>query len=64
MLRPTMIAALAWLEQTPPSVFMREDFYAYFVALILHAWGMAMLVFAAVIGLTKACAADYLAAGA
>lgn len=39
-----MIAALAWLEQTPPSVFMREDFYAYFVALILHAWGMAMLV--------------------
>lgn len=39
-----MIAALAWLEQTPPSVFMREDFYAYFVALIGHAWGMALLV--------------------
>ena len=41
---PAMIAALAWIEQTPPAVFMREDFYAYFVALILHAWGMAMLV--------------------
>lgn len=39
-----MITTLAWLEQTPISVFMREDFYAYFVALILHAWGMAMLV--------------------
>lgn len=43
MLAP-MIAALAWIEQTPPAVFMREDFYAYFVALIVHAWGMAMLV--------------------
>ncbi len=39
-----MIALLAWLEQTPPSLFMREDFYAYFVALIGHAWGMALLV--------------------
>jgi hypothetical protein len=39
-----MIEFLAWLEQTPPSVFMREDFYAYFVALIGHAWGMALLV--------------------
>lgn len=39
-----MIEVLAWLEQTPPSVFMREDFYAYFVALIGHAWGMALLV--------------------
>lgn len=39
-----MIEALAWLEQTPPSVFMREDFYAYFIALIGHAWGMALLV--------------------
>jgi hypothetical protein len=39
-----MIETLAWLEQTPPSVFMREDFYAYFVALIGHAWGMALLV--------------------
>lgn len=33
-----------WFEQTPPSVFVREDFYAYFVLLIFHAWGMAMLV--------------------
>ena len=39
-----MMSALAWLEQTPPSTFMREDFYAYFVALIGHAWGMALLV--------------------
>jgi len=35
---------LAWLEQTAPSRFMREDFYAYFMALIGHAWGMALLV--------------------
>lgn len=39
-----MMSALAWLEQTSPSIFMREDFYAYFVALIGHAWGMALLV--------------------
>ncbi|HSG56163.1 MAG TPA: hypothetical protein VLA45_11980 [Paracoccaceae bacterium] len=39
-----MMDALAWMEQTAPSIFMREDFYAYFVALILHAWGMALLV--------------------
>lgn len=39
-----MVPALAWMEQTPLSVFMREDFYAYFVALIGHAVGMAMLV--------------------
>lgn len=44
MLATMWIHALAWFEQTPPSIFMREDFYAYFVALILHAWGMAMLV--------------------
>lgn len=36
--------AIAWFEQTAFSAFMREDFYAYFVALILHAWGMALLV--------------------
>ena len=34
----------AWLENTPASLFVREDFYAYFVLLILHAWGMAFLV--------------------
>jgi hypothetical protein len=36
--------AFRWIEQTPPSVFVREDFYAYFVLLIVHAWGMALLV--------------------
>jgi hypothetical protein len=36
--------ALAWIEQTRLSVFVREDFYAYFVLLIFHAWGMAFLV--------------------
>ena len=35
---------LRWIEQTPPSTFVREDFYAYFVLLILHAWGMALLI--------------------
>ena len=39
-----MIRALAWMEQTALSTFVREDFYAYFVLLIGHAWGMAMLV--------------------
>jgi hypothetical protein len=39
-----MMDAFRWIEQTPVSVFMREDFYAYFVALIFHAWGMAFLV--------------------
>ena len=36
--------ALAWIEQTRLSVFVREDFYAYFVLLIFHALGMAFLV--------------------
>jgi len=39
-----MMDALAWIEQTRLSVFVREDFYAYFVLLIGHAWGMAFLV--------------------
>jgi len=39
-----MMDALRWIEQTPLSLFMREDFYAYFVVLIFHAWGMAFLV--------------------
>ncbi|HYD25801.1 MAG TPA: hypothetical protein VEB68_13500 [Croceibacterium sp.] len=38
------MAALAWIEQTRLSLFVREDFYAYFVLLIFHAWGMALLV--------------------
>jgi hypothetical protein len=36
--------ALRWIEETRLSVFVREDFYAYFVLLIGHAWGMALLV--------------------
>jgi len=36
--------AIAWLEQTSLSLFVREDFYAYFVLLIFHALGMAFLV--------------------
>jgi len=39
-----MMEALGWIEQTRLSAFVREDFYAYFVLLILHAWGMAFLV--------------------
>jgi hypothetical protein len=39
-----MMDALAWIEQTRLSVFVREDFYAYFVLLIFHAWGMAFLI--------------------
>ncbi|TIX49666.1 hypothetical protein [Alteraurantiacibacter aquimixticola] len=38
-----MMDALAWIEQTGLSRFVREDFYAYFVLLIFHAWGMALL---------------------
>jgi hypothetical protein len=34
----------AWIEQTPLSVFIREDFYAFFYILICHAIGMALLV--------------------
>jgi hypothetical protein len=34
----------AAFEQTGLSVWMREGAYAYFVALIFHAWGMALLV--------------------
>ena len=39
-----MMDALAWIEETRLSLFVREDLYAYFVLLILHAWGMALLV--------------------
>ena len=35
---------LRWIEETQLSVFVREDFYAYFVLLIGHAWGMALVV--------------------
>lgn len=36
--------AFGWIEQTRLSAFVREDFHAYFVLLIFHAWGMAFLV--------------------
>lgn len=39
-----MMRVFAWIERTPLSVSVREDFSAYFVALILHAWGMAFFV--------------------
>lgn len=34
----------AHIEHWPLSVWSREDPYAYFLALIFHAWGMALLV--------------------
>ena len=39
-----MMEALAWTEQTAISIYVRENFYAYFVLLIFHAWGMTLLV--------------------
>ena len=39
-----MEGIFAALEQTQLSVWMREDLYAYFIALIFHAFGMALLV--------------------
>lgn len=39
-----MIELLRRIEQTPLSVYLCEDFYAYFVLLIFHTWGMAFLV--------------------
>lgn len=39
-----MMDTLAWIEQTGLSTWVREDFYAYFILLIFHAWGMALLV--------------------
>jgi hypothetical protein len=38
------VGFLASIERTPVSVFVREDYYAYFVLLIFHAWGMAFFV--------------------
>ncbi|MEZ6029522.1 MAG: hypothetical protein R3C46_07195 [Hyphomonadaceae bacterium] len=34
----------AAIEQSPFSIWMREDFYAYFIALIFHSIGMALLI--------------------
>ncbi|MEQ1610737.1 MAG: hypothetical protein ABL956_17505 [Hyphomonadaceae bacterium] len=39
-----MDPVFAAIEQTPFSVWMREDFYAYFIALIFHSIGMALLI--------------------
>jgi len=39
-----MDPVFAAIEQTPFSVWMREDLYAYFIALIFHSLGMALLV--------------------
>ncbi len=39
-----MDAVFASIEQSPFSVWMREDLYAYFIALIFHSLGMAFLI--------------------
>jgi hypothetical protein len=39
-----MMQVFAWIEQTPLSIYVREDFYAFFVILIFHSLGMALLV--------------------
>jgi hypothetical protein len=39
-----MDGIFAGIEQWPLSVWAREGEYAYFLALIVHAWGMALLV--------------------
>ena len=39
-----MDLVFAAIEQTPFSVWMREDLYAFFIALIFHSLGMALLV--------------------
>lgn len=44
-----MTEIFAAIEQTPLSIWMREDFYAYFIALIFHSIGMALLVGGAVL---------------
>lgn len=38
------LALFATVERSAPSIWMREDDYAYFIALIFHAFGMALLV--------------------
>lgn len=39
-----MYELFATIQQSSPSVWMREAPHAYFVALIFHAWGMALLI--------------------
>jgi zinc transporter ZupT len=38
-----MDSFFAWIEQTPLSIYVREDLYAFFVILIFHSLGMAFL---------------------
>lgn len=44
-----MNSVFSRIEHWPLSVWAREDEYAYFVALIFHAWGMALLVGAGIV---------------
>lgn len=44
-----MYDVYARIEHWPLSVWAREDPYAYFIALIGHAWGMALLIGAGVV---------------
>ena len=39
-----MFDVFAFIERSAPSIWMREDEHAYFIALIFHAFGMALLV--------------------
>jgi hypothetical protein len=39
-----MFAIFAWIEQTPLSIWVREDLHAFFVILIFHSLGMGFLV--------------------
>jgi hypothetical protein len=39
-----MMDVFAWIEQSPLSIYVREDFYAFFVILIFHSLGMGLLV--------------------
>lgn len=41
---PALRSVFAAVEQSAASVWMREETDPYFVALIFHAWGMALLV--------------------
>lgn len=44
-----MDPVFAWIEQTPLSIWVREDLYAYFYILIFHSIGMALLIGAGVV---------------
>jgi len=39
-----MTEFFTWIEQSPLSIYVREDFYAFFVILIFHSLGMGLLV--------------------